>query len=97
MKNFKIKNYTYLLIKGFNKNKLIALLISGIIIFFIKYYLNLLGYITDLSLIFICFCALLKSIVLIIVEYIRESDFKYSKSNDKYFFINMPIFMNITK
>jgi hypothetical protein len=86
MKKFKIKNYTYLIIKYFNKNKLIALLISGIIIFCTKYYLNYLGYVTDLSLLFIYFCALLKSITLVIVEYIRESNFKDGKPNDKYFF-----------
>ena len=86
MKNFIIKNYTYLIIKGFNKNKLIALLISGTIIFYIKYYLNYFGYITDISLIFICFCILIKSISLVMVEYIHESYFEYIKSSNKYFY-----------
>jgi hypothetical protein len=86
VKNFIIKNYTYLIIKSFNKNKFIALLISGTIIFSIKYYLNYFGYITDLSLIFICFCILIKSISLVIVEYIRESNFEYIKSSNKYFY-----------
>ena len=72
MKKFKIKNYIYLRIKNFNINKLIALSISGIIIFCIKYYLNYFGYITDISLIFIFSCALLRSITLVTVESIRE-------------------------
>lgn len=74
MKKFDIKNYTNSKIKGFNTNRLIALLISSIIIFCIKYYFNYFGYVTDLSLIFILFCALLKSITLVTVESIRESD-----------------------
>ena len=86
MKNFIIKNYTYLIIKGFNKNKLIALLISGTIIFCIKYYLNYFGYITDFSFIFIYFCILIKSISLVMVEYIHESYFEYIKSSNKYFY-----------
>jgi hypothetical protein len=74
MKKFNIKNYTNSKIKGFNINRLIALLISSIIILCIKYYFNYFGYVTDLSLIFILFCALLKSITLVTVESIRDSD-----------------------
>jgi len=69
----KVKNYTYLKIKSVNMNRFVALLISGIIIFFIKHYLNYFGYVTDLSLIFIFSCALLKSATIVTIEYIHES------------------------
>lgn len=79
----KLKN---LKIKVFNINRLIALLISGIIIFCIKYYLNYFGYVTDISLIFIFFCAFLKSITLVTVEFIREPDLnKDGKSSGEIF------------
>jgi len=85
MKKFRLKNYTALKIKIFNFNRLIVLLISGIIIFCIRYYLNYFGYVTDISLIFIFLCVLLKSIIQAIVEYIREPNLiiKNGKSNDK--------------
>jgi len=85
MKKFRLKNLRALKIKIFNFNRLIVLLISGIIIFCIRYYLNSFGYVTDISLIFIFLCVLLKSIIQAIVEYIREPNLilKNDKSNDK--------------
>jgi hypothetical protein len=88
MKNFKFLKIFK--IKAFNFNKLIALLISGAIIFCLKYYFNCFGFITDVSLLFIIFCGLLKSIIQITIEYIREPNLNYldNKLYNKKFIIN---------
>jgi len=72
----KFRFLTILIKKPINFNRLIALLISGIIIFCFKYYLSNIGYVPDFSLIFIIFCGLLRSITLISVESIRSPNLK---------------------
>src|SRR5207247_891513 len=47
MKKFRLKNLRALKIKIFNFNRLIVLLISGIIIFCIRYYINFFFYIIN--------------------------------------------------
>lgn len=68
----KIKNLINFKVKGFNKNKLIALFLSGFIIFILKYHINSLGYVSYFSLLFIFFCTLLKSILFVIIENISK-------------------------
>ena len=58
----------------FKRNKIIALLISGLIIFCIRYYLNNLGYATYFSILFIILCAFFKSIIQSIVDYVSNVD-----------------------
>lgn len=85
----KIKKFIpFFKIKGFNFNRLVALLISSFIIICLKYYFNYFGYTSDLSFIFIFFCGLLKSITIITIESTRE--YNLSKNNK----LNSIIFKN---
>ena len=89
-KRMKIKNLIIKNIKGFNKNKLIALFLSGFVIICIRYHINSLGYASYFSLLFIFFCTLFKSIILVIVESLGKINLITKHNNvlfiDKKFF-----------
>ena len=82
----KIRNIIISKIKSFNKNKLIALFLSSLIIIYMRYHIDNLGYVSYFSLLFIFSCTLLKSIIMVIVENISKIKKNKVLFKDKNFF-----------
>jgi hypothetical protein len=85
------KFFTYIKTKNFNLNKIIALFLSGFVILCMRYIFNCYNYPINISLLFIIFCGFLKPILLVIIEYMHETEiFTLKKKNmfNKYFFNN---------
>jgi hypothetical protein len=87
---FFTKLFTYIKTTKFNIIKIVALLLSGFIILCIRYIFNFYNYAINISLLFIIFCAFLKQIILVIIEYMNETNVFWSiykkKKLKKYFF-----------
>jgi hypothetical protein len=78
-----IKFFTYIKSKSknYNLNKIIALFLSSFVILCMRYIFNYYNYPINISLLFIIFCGFLKPILLVIIEYIHETNnFSLKKS-----------------
>lgn len=83
------KLFANIKIRVFNK-KFLALLLSGFVILCIRYIFNYCNYVINISLLFIIFCGFLKSIILVIIEYLDEINLFKSRAKNrrlsKYYF-----------